>query len=66
MNKKIIIKKFNSFEEAEASDREEYLRMTPAERVDLMQHLREIFLKFSFNGKRNESRKRLRRVIKVI
>ncbi len=66
MNKKITIKKFSSFDEAEASDKEEYLRMTPAERIELMQHLREMSYKFSFTGKKNEDRKRLRRVIKVI
>jgi len=70
MNKKIWIHKFNSFDEAEAFDKECYFKMTPVERLDVMQYLREMFFKFNPSKKKkreeNESRKGLRRVIKVV
>ncbi len=62
--KKIWIKKFKSFKEADEADNQYYFKMSPAERIETMQYLREIYLKFK--GKRkNDGRKRLRRVIKV-
>jgi hypothetical protein len=63
--KKIWIKKFKSFAEAAKSDLGYYLKMSPAERLDAVQLLREEY--FKINGKiKNEAGKGLRRVIKII
>ncbi len=51
------------FEEAEAFDKEYYLKQTASDRLETMQFLRESFLKF---GKKDEGREGLRRVIEVI
>lgn len=64
--KKIWIRKFNSFEEAEEFDTEYYRAMTKMERLETMQYLREIFYKFKAPFKKYESRKGLRRVIRII
>lgn len=53
-----------SFREAEKFDKEYYLAMSPAERLDIVQFLREVYRKFG-RGK-NEERKGLRGFIKVI
>ena len=50
-----------SFEEAEQWDVQQYLTMTPEERLDLLQHLREQYYIF-----KNENRKRLQRVYRIV
>ena len=62
--KKIWIKKFNSFSEANEADEQYYLKMSPTQRLETMQYLREIFSKFK-GKKKNENDQRLRRVIKI-
>ena len=68
--KKIWIHKSHSFKEANEFDREYYFKMTPKERLNIMQELREMYYKFSkpFKGPKAKYgyRKRLQRVIKVI
>lgn len=59
------IKKFKSFNEAEKSDREYYNKMSPEERLDIMQFLRETYSKFKGKFK-YAAGTRLQRVIKVI
>ncbi len=63
--KKIWINKAKDFKSAEEFDIAYYRQMTPIERIETMQILREIFFKLK-PGKRNEGRKRLRRVVKII
>ena len=60
--KKIWINKVNSFKEAEEFDRKYYARMTPEERLSIVQELREIHFKFL----NPDSKPRLQRVIKVV
>jgi hypothetical protein len=62
--KKPWIKKFKSFAEAEASDKKRYSKMSPKEKWDTMQFLREVYYKFQ--GGAYEKGKGLRRVLKVI
>lgn len=62
--KKIWIKVFNNFKQAEKSDEDYYAKMTPVERLETMQFLRE--LAYKFKGEEHEGRTRLRRVIKII
>jgi hypothetical protein len=50
-----------SFEEAEQWDIEQYMSMTPEQRLDLLQQLREQYYIF-----KNENRKRLQRVYRII
>ncbi len=50
-----------SFEEAEARELQENLAMTPDERLDIVQLLREEYYKF-----KNESRKGFQRVYRII
>lgn len=50
-----------SFEEAEEWDAQQYLSMTPEERLDILQHLRDEY--FVLN---NESRKGFQRVYRVV
>lgn len=59
--KKVWVKKFKTFSEAEEFDRNYYRKMTPTERLETIQFLREIY----FGGK-YVGRKRLRRFVKVI
>jgi hypothetical protein len=59
--KKIWVNKVDTFEEAKRFDENYYLSMTSKERLDTMQFLREIYFKM-----KNEGRKGLRRVIKII
>lgn len=63
--KKIWINKTSSFRSAEKFEEKYYLNMTSSQRLEIMQFLREIYSKFNKGG-RNESRKRLRRSIKII
>ena len=63
--KKIWIKKFPSFREADRFDRNYYRSMSAMERLENMQFLREIYYKLRSSFK-NEGRERLRRVIRVI
>ena len=62
--KKVWIKKANSFKEADKFNVEYNASMLPGDRIEAMQLLREIC--FKIKSKKNENRKRLRRVIKVI
>jgi site-specific recombinase len=62
--KKIWIKKFDSFKRADEADEKYYLKMSSAERLDIMQFLRETYTKLKRGG-RHESGQRLRRVIKI-
>jgi hypothetical protein len=62
--KKIWVNKSRSFQEAEKFNRDYYLKMTPPQRLETMQLLREMYFKLK-KGKHG-GRKRLRRVIKVI
>jgi len=62
---KIWINKTNSHEEAQLYDEAYYLSMTPEERLETIQFLREEFSKLS-KGRRHEGRKRLRRVFTII
>lgn len=66
--KKIWVNKTYSFEDAERFDENYYLNMTSTERLDIMQFLRESYFKIIKFEKdlKNESRERLRRVVKII
>jgi len=61
--KKLWIKKFKSFSEAEAFDRKYYAQMSPEEKWDTMQLLRELYYKFK--GSKYEKGSGLRRVLKI-
>lgn len=50
-----------SFEEAEEWDDRQYLSMTPEERLDILQRLRDEYYIF-----KNESRKGLQRVYRIV
>jgi hypothetical protein len=63
--KKIWINKARSCKEAEEFDRNYYFNMTKKERLEIMQFLRDTYMKIK-RGLRNEGRKGLRRVIKII
>jgi len=65
MKQKIWVHKSNSFKEAQEFDDSYYLSMTPTERLETVQFLREEYWKLK---KENiyEGRKRLRRVFKLI
>ncbi len=63
--KKIWINKAKTFKEAQDFDRNYYYKMSSSERLEIMQFLRNIYSKFEENIN-NESRKRLRRVVKII
>lgn len=65
MMKKIWVKKAESFKSAERFDIEYYLKMSPAQRLELMQILREMYYKINPH-KIDEGRKRLRRSVKII
>ena len=66
--KKIWVNKTYSFKDAERFDENYYLNMTSAERLDIMQFLRESYFKIIKFEKdlKNESRERLRRIVKII
>ncbi len=63
--KKPWIKKFKTFKSAEEADKQYYLKMSPAERLDILQFLRESYIKLK-KGKKHESGQRLRRVVKIL
>lgn len=50
-----------SFEEAEEWDLQQYRSMTPEQRLDILQYLREEYYKF-----KNENRKGFQRVYRII
>ena len=62
--KKIWVKKFKSFEEAEEADKKYYANMSPEERLATMQFIRESY--FKMVGIKHDGRKRLRRVFKIV
>jgi len=62
--RKIWVNKAKSFKEAEEFDRNYYAAMSKTEKLETMQFLREMYYKIK--NVKNEGRKRLRRVIKVI
>ena len=62
--KKIWVNKARSFKDAEKFDSNYYAAMSRTERLETMQFLRETYHKIK--NLKNESRKRLRRVVKVI
>lgn len=62
--KKIWIHKFNSIKDAEKFDLKYWFSMSPTERLDTIQYLRELYYKIK--GIKNAHRKGLRKVIKVI
>jgi hypothetical protein len=62
---KIWLHKADSFKSAEKFDEEYYLNMSSVQRLETMQFLREMYSKIK-KVKKYESRKRLRRHIKVI
>lgn len=64
--KKIWARKFNNFKEAERFDDLDNASMSPMERLETMQYLREIYFKFGKACKYDESRKRLRRTVRII
>ena len=62
--KKIWINKTNSFKEAEQFDENYYLSMSREQRLEIVQFLREQY--FKIRSRQSESRKGLRRFIRVI
>lgn len=65
MPQKIWIKKARSFSEAQEQDGDYYLKMSPEERLEIVQYLREQYSKFG-GANSNESGKGLRRTVRVI
>ena len=63
--RKVWVNKADSFEEAERFDESYYRTMSPEERLETMQFLREIYTKMK-RGRTGEDRKRLRRTVKII
>lgn len=75
MKKRVWVNKTDSFQKAEEFDEKYDLSRSPEERLSDVQFLREEYLKMSpapqggarvKKGPRNESRKGLRRVLKII
>lgn len=62
--KKIWMHKAKTLADAEKFDFNYYSQMSSSERLDIIQYLRELYLKI--NGNKYARRKRLCRVIKVI
>ena len=62
---KIWVNKATSFADAEKFDEDYYFNLTSLERLEIMQFLRESYYKIK-KDLNNESRKGLRRVVKVI
>ena len=56
----MIVRKY-SLLEAEEADTQEWRSMTPEERLDLLQHLRDLYY-----GYKNESRKGFQRVYRIV
>ena len=65
MKQKIWVKKSKSFKEAQEFDDSYYLSLTPTERLETVQFLREEYGKLT-KEKNHESRKRLPKVLKLI
>ncbi len=63
--RKVWIKKAKSFDEAQELDRNYYLKMSPEQRLEIIQLLRERYYKINKEA-RDASRKGLRRVIRII
>jgi len=64
--KKVWIHHAKSFDEAEAFDRGYYRSMTPEERLDTMQQLRESYFKLNKEYAANAGATRLRRHVTII
>jgi len=64
MRKKIWVHKSDSFNKAEEFDHAYYFSMTPEERLDVVQFLRERSAKLK-EGPKHENRKRLRRILRI-
>ncbi len=64
--KQVWVRRAISFEEAAAFDRAYYAAMTPEERLDTMQRLREAYFKLNKEYVANDGAARLRRHVKVI
>jgi DNA polymerase III delta subunit len=62
--KKVWIHKADSFADAEEFERNYYSKMSPSERLETVQILREVYFKLK-KGSKDESRKGLRRVLKI-
>ncbi len=65
MKKKIWVKKISGLEQENKADLEYYLAMTPEERLDIVQLLRDVHVKFT-GARSYEDRKGLRRSIKIV
>lgn len=63
--KKIWVHKAQSYKEAEEFERKYYSRMTPEERLDIVQFLRESYGKMN-KGAALAHRAGLRRVVKIV
>lgn len=63
--KKIWVHKSDSILDSEKFEQDYYLKMSPSERLDTVQFLRETNIKIR-KGSGNEGRKRLRRVLHII
>lgn len=65
--KKVWVHVSHSFKEAEEFDREYYFKMSPQERLNIMQQLREMYYKFpKFRRENNGYRTRLQKVVRVV
>jgi hypothetical protein len=60
---KIWVKKTSSFQEADKQNFEYYLSMTPQERLETVQFLRDQHYKLMAN---HENRKRLRKIVRIV
>lgn len=63
---RIWVRRATSFEEAAAFDREYYAAMTPEERLDTMQRLREAYFKLNKEYAADDGAARLRRHVEII
>lgn len=64
--KKIWMKKSDSFKSASRFDLNYYFSMSPSERLETMQFLREMIFKLKPQLRYGKDRKRLRRVVKTV
>ncbi|MFH1683311.1 MAG: hypothetical protein ABIA67_00365 [Candidatus Margulisiibacteriota bacterium] len=62
---KIWVKKFDSFKKADEAELEYYLKMSPEEKLSVVQMLRENYHKLT-GAKKHVGSDRLRRTIKII
>ncbi|MCK5801509.1 MAG: hypothetical protein KAI66_01695 [Lentisphaeria bacterium] len=63
MKKQVWVRKAESFEEAEEMEWQDYLSMTKAERLTIVQQLREEFEKFGGEHARREGLRRTARIV---